>query len=308
MKLDGIHHITAITGDARRNVDFYARVLGLKLVKKSVNQDVPSIYHLYYGSEQGDPGATLTFFEYPGIQAGRAGAGAIHRIGWRVASGEALGFWAQRLRGEGVAYDRSGQHLRFNDPEGLGLELVVSERDDRPLAAAHPDIPEEMALQGLDSVHTYARDPERSRRFLEDVLSFDSHGGAVWSTSGEDRHGGYAYESAPVDFAIQGSGTVHHVAWTAKTDEHERWLETLLENGARPTPVIDRFWFRSIYFREPSGVLFEIATPDPGFTVDEPLEHLGEKLSLPPSLERLRDELESILMPLPDPHESWSRS
>jgi glyoxalase family protein len=308
MRLEGIHHITAITGDARRNLDFYTRVLGLRLVKKSVNQDVSGIYHLYYGSEQGNPGATISFFEYPGIQAGRVGAGMVHRISWRLASERALGFWAQRLRGEGVECERTGLRLRFRDPEGLELELVVSESEDEPLTATHPDIPDELALQGLDSVRAYARDPERSRDLLENVLGFESNGIAVWSVRGEERGGGYAYDSAPVGHAIQGSGTVHHVAWASRPLEQEDWHERLLYNGVRATPIIDRFWFRSIYFREPSGVLFEIATTDPGFAVDEPIEHLGERLALPPSLENLREELESSLTSLPDPRAAWSRA
>jgi glyoxalase family protein len=308
MRLEGIHHVTAITGNARRNLDFYTRVLGLRLVKKSVNQDVPNIYHLYYGSEKGEPGATITFFEYPGIQAGRAGAGMVHRISWRIESEEALGFWAHRLRSNGHDSERTGNHLRFRDPEGLELELVVSESSDEPLTACHPDISEELALRGIDSVRAYARDPSHSRRLLEEVLGFESGGVAVWDVRGEERGSFYAYDSAPVGYPIQGSGTVHHVAWLAKTEDHPLWHERLTRNGARATPIIDRFWFRSIYFREPSGVLFEIATPDPGFAIDEPIEHLGERLALPQALENLREELEESLTRLPDPRASWSRS
>jgi glyoxalase family protein len=179
MKLEGIHHVTAITGDAPGNVDFYTRVLGLRLVKKSVNQDDPTVYHLCYADEQGSPGADITFFEYPGARRGRAGAGMVHTVVWRVASPEALDFWAERLRGEGISAERDGDRLRFTDPEGLGLELVVS-TDDEPLVARHPEIPPELALQGFESVRAYAADPERSRRFLENVLEFEPDGPASW--------------------------------------------------------------------------------------------------------------------------------
>jgi glyoxalase family protein len=307
MRLEGIHHITAITGDARRNLDFYTRVLGLRLVKKTVDQDVPSIYHLFYGGERGEPGASLTFFEYPGIQVGRAGAGMIHRITWRIGSEQALGFWARRLRDEGLEPERAGRRLRFRDPEGLRLELAVTETVDEPLTASHPDIPADLALQGFDSVRAYARDPEPSRPLLTGTLGFERKSDAVWEVKGEERGGVFAYDIAPVEYGIQGSGTVHHIAWASPTHELQSWQDALLAAGARPTPIIDRFWFRSIYFREPSGVLFEIATIDPGFSVDEPLEHFGERLVLPPALEHLRDEIESSLTPLPDPRASWSR-
>lgn len=307
MRLEGIHHVTAITGDARRNLDFYIRVLGLRLVKKSVNQDVPGLYHLYYGADRGEPGATLTFFEYPGIQVGRAGAGMIHRLVWRVGSERALGFWARRLRDEGVEHERSGARLRFRDPEGLALELVVAESEDAPLSASGRDIPEDLALQGFDSLRAYARDPGRSRELLEKTLAFERRGDAVWEVRGEFRGARYAFDSAPVGLGLQGSGTVHHVAWTSRAGEHERWHDALLTAGAPVTQVIDRFWFRSIYFREPSGVLFDIATDEPGFGVDEEIEHLGERLALPHSLESLRGEIESALMPLPDPYVSGSR-
>jgi len=298
MRLEGIHHVCAITGDVRRNLDFYSRVLGLRLVKKSVNQDVPSIYQLYYGAENGAPGATLAFYEYPGIQVGRAGVGMIHRLSWRIGSERALGFWAGRLRGEGIEYERSGSHLRFRDPEGLELELTVAGSEDEPLAASHPDIPGELALQGFDSVRVYARSPERSRELLESTLAFQRRSDAVWEVRGEQRGCLFAYDSAPVEPGIQGSGTVHHVAWACPAQECERWLDVLSAAGVRTTQIIDRFWYRSIYFREPSGALFEIATTEPGFGIDETFEHLGERLALPPGLEHLRGELEASLTPL----------
>ena len=308
MKLEGIHHITAITGDAPQNVDFYTRALGLRLVKKTVNQDDPSVYHLFYADEAGSPGADLTFFEYPGTRPGRAGAGMVHRITWRVASEQALEFWSQRLAAEGISCDREGDRLRFADPEGMGLELALVVTGDVPLVADHPDIPAGVALQGLHSVRAYARDPEQSRRFLEHALAFEPGEAASWEVRGDERGGFYHYDPAPPEPGIQGAGNVHHVAWSSTMADHEAWREAVAQGGARPTPVIDRFWFRSIYFREPSGVLFEIATIGPGFTTDEPLEHLGETLVLPPAFEHLREQIEPVLTPLPDPRATWNRS
>ena len=299
MKLDGIHHVTAITGDAPGNVDFYARVLGLRLVKKSVNQDDPTVYHLFYGDERGDPGADITFFEYPNARPGKAGAGMVHRVVWRVASEDAIAFWEERLRGENVETDRGDGALLFSDPEGLGHELAVVETADEPLIADHPEVPKEVALQGFDAVRAYAFDPEQSRAFLEQSLEFSPVGDASWEVRGEQRGSHYLYDRTE-ERGVGGAGTVHHVAWASPMDDHEAWQKRVAEAGAHPTPVIDRFYFRSIYFREPSGVLFEIATIGPGFGVDEPLEQLGEHLSLPPAYEQLRDRLEQVLTPLPD--------
>jgi glyoxalase family protein len=308
MKLEGIHHITLITGDAPRNVDFYTRVLGLRLVKKTVNQDDPTVYHLFYANEKGSAGADITFFEYPNARRGRAGAGMVHRITWRLGSADALDFWEERLRAEGVgALERDGDRLRFEDPEGMGLELAVVETGDEPLVAEHPEIPSELALQGFDSVRAYSHSPDASRRFLEEGLSFEPRGEDEWEVRGEHRGGLYVYDPAPGESGLGGAGTVHHVAWASPMDDHEAWRQRALEAGATPTPVIDRFYFRSIYFREPSGVLFEIATIGPGFATDEPAEHLGERLSLPPAFEHLRERLEPVLTPLPSPREACTR-
>ena len=218
MRLEGIHHITAITGDAQGNVDYYVDTLGLRLVKKTVNQDDPTIYHLFYADEHGSAGADITFFEYPGARRGRAGAG-------------------------------------------------------------------------------------HSEEFLR-ALGFQEG----WVARGEQRSGLYVYDDAPAEPGVPGGGTIHHVAWGSKPEEHEAWRARAMEAGARPTPVIERFYFKSIYFREPSGVLFEIATLGPGFTADEPLESLGERLSLPPDFEPLRNEVEPKLTPLRNPREAWTRS
>jgi glyoxalase family protein len=306
MRLEGIHHITAITAEAQGNVDFYAGVLGLRLVKKTVNQDATSIYHLFYADERGDAGSDITFFEFPGARRGRAGAGMVHRVVWRVASTASLDFWGERLRTAGYGSERSESALRFEDPEGLAHELLVVETDDEPLIAGHPEIPAELALQGFHAVRAYADDPDRSRTLLEDVLGFEPQA-AGWEARGQLRGGLYHFDPPPEPRGLQGAGTVHHVAWASTPAEHEAWRERVDGAGAHPTPVIDRFYFRSIYFREPSGVLFEIATLGPGFAIDEPLEHLGEKLSLPPAFEHLRAQVEPTLTPIHNPRDSWAR-
>jgi glyoxalase family protein len=300
MKLEGIHHITAITADAQSNVDFYAGVMGLRLVKKTVNQDNPTVYHLFFADERGSAGSDLTFFEFPGVPKGRAGAGDVHRIVWRVASHAALDFWEERLSGKGIASERVGGSLRFADPEGLAHELAVVEVSDEPLIADHPEVPAELALQGFHAVCAYASEPVASHSLLE-ALEFEPVDEHSWEARGSSRGGLYVYEEPPAERSLQGAGSVHHVAWASTLDEHEEWRERAIAGGARPTPVIDRFYFRSIYFREPSGVLFEIATLGPGFTVDEPLEQLGEKLSLPPDFEHLRAEVEPNLRPVVNP-------
>jgi glyoxalase family protein len=307
MKLEGIHHITAITGDAPGNVDFYARVLGLRLVKKSVNQDDPTVYHLFYADEQGSAGSDLTFFEYPGSAPGRAGRGMVHRIVWRLGSADAIGFWEQRLGGEGVAVEIGGSSLTFADPEGLVHELRVVTTADEPLIADHPEIPRDLALQGFDGVRAYSADPKASRGLLEGALGFAPRDEG-WEVRGDRRGSFYVYDTPPAERGIQGAGSVHHVAFASAIADHEAWRARVIEGGGHPTPVIDRFYFRSIYFREPSGVLFEIATLGPGFSVDEDPDQLGEKLSLPPPLEHLREKIEPGLTPLPNPRSSRVRS
>jgi len=300
-ELDGIHHISSMTADAPRNVAFYAGVMGLRLVKKTVNQDDPTVYHLFYADENASAGADMTFFEYPGVMPGRAGAGMIHRITFRVGSEKALDFWAQRLASAGVESERAEDRLRFADPEGLGLELMVSDVADSPLIADHPEISRDLALQGFAGVRAYSNAPERSSSLLEDVLGFRNIGAGQYESRGERRGSFYIYDDAPQTRGVGGAGTVHHVAWSSTIEDHPAWHDKVVAAGARPTPIIDRFYFKSLYFREPSGVLFEIATLGPGFTTDEPLEHLGERISLPPNFEHLRDQVERTLTPLPNP-------
>ena len=250
MQLEGIHHVTAITGNAPQNVDFYVRVLGLRLVKRTVNQDDPTVYHLFYADEQGSAGSDITFFEYPGARRGRAGAGMVHTVAFRVASEEALDFWEQRLADEGA---------------------------------------------------------KASRSLLEHTLGFTPIGEAAWDVRGEGRGGLFGYDAPPADRGVGGAGTVHHVAFATQTHEQDAWQQEVALAGFHPTPVIDRFWFRSIYFREPSGVLFELATLGPGFSVDEDPAHLGEKLILPPAFEHLRERIEPVLTPIENPRTAWVR-
>ncbi len=292
MRLEGIHHVTCITGDAPGNVEFYAGVLGLRLVKKTVNQDDPTVYHLFYADELGSAGADITFFEYPGVGRGRAGDGMVHTICFRVASGESLDWWQQRAGGT-----IEGGTLVLEDPEGLRLQLLVDESGEPPLTADAPDIPVEHRLRGFAGVRAYASQPERSTPLLE-ALGFEQGWVCPW------RNPQRLLRLRRAARAGRAPGRRHRpprrlrvAARRARGLAARRWFE----GGGHPTQAIDRFYFKSIYFREPSGVLFEIATIGPGFTSDEPLETLGESLSLPPNYEQYRAQVEQILTPLPNP-------
>jgi len=308
MNLDGIHHITAITGDAPRNVDFYTRVLGLRMTAKTVNQDDPSVYHLFYGDENAQPGADLTFFEYPGAIPGRPGAGMVHRIVWRVASPEAIDFWAARHGDDGIATQRGkGGSLLFADPEGLGHELIVDATGDEPLAAEHPEIPAALALQGFEGVRAYSAHPQGSALVLERIMGATrrEHDSDTFELRGERRGGWIAWDPAPEERGRQSAGTVHHVAWATTDADMQSWIDTVTNAGIPNSGYVDRHYFHSLYFREPGGVLYELATREPGFTVDGPVEELGTKLILPPFLEPRRDEIAARLTPLPDPRAGW---
>lgn len=302
MRLDGLHHVTAITGDAPRNVDFYTRVVGLRLVAKSVNQDDPSVYHLFYADEHAQPGADLTFFEYPGAARGRPGAGMVHTILWRVGS---LEFWADRLGAEGIAFERTGDAIRFSDPEGMTFEMRVYDGPDAPLIADHPEIPAEHAVRGFDGVRAYSARPELSAPVLERIAGGRPAGDATWELRGDTRGATIGYDPPPAERGLQGAGTVHHVAWGTTMAEHPRWAQRLDEARIPHSGIVDRHYFHSIYFHEPSGVLFEIADDGPGFTVDGPVEELGRKIILPPRFEPHRERIEGLLTPLPDPRADW---
>ena len=302
MALEGIHHITAVTGDANANVDFYAGVMGLRLVKQTVNFDEPSAYHLYFADEAGSPGAALTFFEYPGAPPGLPGAGMVHTIIWRVGSAEALDFWKARLRDAEMSVLHEGDVLTFCDPEGLTYQLVIDDSDDAPLSANSAEIPAEFALRGFGGVRAYAAESDASSELLT-ALGFAADGdGHSWLLGGSERSATLSYDEPPLDPARPGAGTVHHVAWSAADDaELDACIAQANGAGAQPTGIIDRQYFHSIYFREPSGVLFEVASRDIGFTVDEPLEQLGFTLQLPQQYEQHRDQIELKLTPLINP-------
>jgi glyoxalase family protein len=295
MRLEGLHHITAITGDAPRNVDFYAGVLGLRMVAKTVNQDDPNVYHLFYADENGSPGSDITFFEYPGAAPGQAGLGMVHRVIWRVGADAALDFWAARM---GV--ERTADAVVFADPEGLEHELRVSTAPDEPLSARHSDIPAEHALQGFDGVRARSLRPEASASLLEELLGAERRGDDTWEIRGEKRGSTITFEQGG-ERGLQGAGTIHHIAWNSTNEDHPKWLAKIEGAGVRTSGMVDRHYFHSIYFREPGGILYEIADHGPGFTRDLPLDELGTKVILPPWLEPHRAEIEANLTPLPVP-------
>jgi glyoxalase family protein len=302
MRLEGLHHITMITGDAQANVAFYADVLGLRLVKKTVNFDDPSAYHLYFGDETGAPGSILTWFEFAGAAPGRAGLGMIHTLQLAVPSAASIDFWQQRLAAKGANPTRLPDgSLRVADPDGLALQLVVADDGNPPLQAVHPEVPAEHAITGLEGARAYSMFSTVEESVLTDVLGFTHLGEGEYRLQGEERHFHWAYDPAPAHQPRPGSGTVHHIAWASQDADHVAWQERVGEAGGYVTDVIDRDYFNAIYFREPRGVLFEIATMSPGFAVDEDPEHLGEALRLPTQHEHLRAELERTLQPVVNP-------
>jgi glyoxalase family protein len=308
MKLDGMHHITMITGDARRNVEFYADVLGLRMVKKTVNFDAPEAYHLYFGDEQGSPGSILTWFEFAGARRGRAGAGMIHTIRLGAGSEESLDFWADRLAAKGYESTRGGGSLAFEDYDGLRFELVVADDGNPPLRAVHPEVPAEHAILGVEGARAYiGRGTEADRELLTGTLGFTELGDGEYRLDGDSRHFHWGYDPAS-EPGIQGAGSVHHIAWHSSDEDQVSWRERVGQAGMHVTPVIDRDYFLSIYFRQPQGVLFEIATTSPGFAVDEDPDHLGEELRLPKQHEHLRPLLERQLTPLINPRAAARQS
>ncbi|MEZ5077688.1 MAG: VOC family protein [Solirubrobacterales bacterium] len=301
MKLEGMHHITMITADARRNVEFYADLLGLRLVK-TVNFDQPDAYHLYFGDERGAPGSILTWFELPGAAPGRPGAGTIHTIQLGVASPAALGFWADRLGARGYASEAGEGAVGFADYDGLRFELVVAGDGNPPLRAEHPEVPAEHAILGVEGARAYrGAEPGADRELLTTTLGFTELGEGEYRLDGEQRHFHWGYDAPPEQRGLQGAGSVHHIAWHSLDVDHVPWQQRVAAAGMPVTPVIDRDYFLSVYFRQPQGVLFEIATSSLGFAVDEDPGRLGEELRLPRQHEHLRPQLERLLTPLANP-------
>jgi glyoxalase family protein len=304
----GIHHVTAISGEAQENFDFYTGVLGLRLVKRSVNQDAPDTYHLFYADAEGHPGTDLTFFPWPKLPPGRKGAGFTVEVGLAVPEGS-LDFWAERLKEHGVDWDapetRFGEQvLRLRDPHGLELSMTGTSEPWETTPWPESPIPERHQIRGFHTVRLWERDLATTARFLRDGLGYEpvaEEGG--WHRFGVDGGGSGKWieirELPGERLGSWGTGAVHHVAFRVTGDEEQAELwERVQAAGASPTPVIDRFWFRSVYFKEPGGALFEIATDGPGFTVDEDQAHLGEQLILPPWLESYRRDIEAALPPL----------
>ncbi len=301
MKLEGIHHVTCVTADAPSNADFYIRVFGLRIVKKTVNQTDMTTYHLFYGDEQASFGNNLSFFEYRGRPNGRAGAGNVHTIVWRVGSEAALDFWEPRLSDEGCRVERAAGTLDFWDPEGLQHQLAVVDTPDPPLIGEAPDIPAEFAVQGFDGVRAYATDADASARFITEVLEMDRIGDDRWEARGGIRGGWYQLDPAPAQKRRFGGGVVQHVAWGCRPEDIDPWSDRVGPLCPDATGTVDRHFFRSTYFTEPGGVLFEIAEHGgPGFSVDEPsMAEMGNDLQLPPWLEERRKLYEYSLTPVP---------
>jgi glyoxalase family protein len=303
----GLHHVTAIAGPAQENLDFYAGVLGMRLVKRSVNQDDPGTYHLFYADAEGHPGTDLTFFPWAQMAPSREGYGLSSEVSLAVPP-NSLDFWGDRLRKHraavGEAEFRFGRTvLPLRDPHGLRVALVENEDSlGRPFAAwKGSPIPEQYQIRGLESARMLERDLIRTTSFLTDAMGF-AHLGTEngWHRYGVagGKSGAYVdlYESPTSGRGAWGTGSIHHLAWRVDDEKHQDEVRTRVrEGGSRPTPVIDRFWFKSVYFPEPGGVLFELATEGPGFAVDEDPAHLGESLVLPPWLEPERAAIEAAL-------------
>ncbi|WP_273842421.1 ring-cleaving dioxygenase [Rubrobacter calidifluminis] len=300
----GIHHLTAIAGPPRENVLFYSEVLGMRLVKKTVNFDDPTTYHLYYGDGTGSPGTIITFFPWPGAPKGRKGSGQVITTAVSVPAGS-LGYWTQRLIENGVRFEKPRERfgdtvLGFQDPDGLRLELVAGRKETRQGYFGGP-VPPESAVRGLHHVTLAVEGAEKTAELLTEHLGFRKVGeteGRVRFAAGDGKPGSLVDVSEAAGFpgGSTGVGTVHHVAFRVPDEESQLALrEELSSLGYHVTPVMDRKYFRSVYFREPGGVLFEIATDPPGFTVDEDPDHLGERLQLPPWLEPQRTSLEGLL-------------
>ncbi len=310
-RITGLHHVTAIAGDAQENVDFYSGVLGMRLVKKSVNQDSPGTYHLFYADGVGHPGTDITFFPWPGMQPVQPGAGLAMEVSLAVPSGT-LEFWAQRLSDLGVAHmalesRRGSRALPLKDPHGLPLAMVETD-DAREFSPwLESSIPEARQIRGLHSVRLWERDLALTASFLTGTLGYQEMGkDGEWAGFSLNGGGSGRYleirEAPETARGRWGTGGVHHVAWRVPDDATELEVRELIDRARRrPTEVIDRFWFKSVYFLEPGGVLFEIATDGPGFTADEDLASLGERLVLPPWLEPQRADIEASLPPLRPP-------
>jgi glyoxalase family protein len=311
--ITGLHHITVIAGDPQENLDFYVGVMGMRLVKKTVNQDVPGTYHLFYADGEAHAGSDLTFFPWPDMAPGRAGAGLTVEVGLAVPVGS-LTYWADRLASHGVQVgepvERFGERvLVFADPHGVAVALVeTSDRRDFTPWTGSP-VPERHQIRGLHAVRLLERDAAPTVGLLQEALGFeevgDEDGWRRFALPGSRSGRMLDIKELPAEArGTWGIGSVHHVAWRVPDDATQLKVQSRLFDANRhPTPVIDRFWFKSVYFREPGGALFEVATDGPGFTVDEPLGELGGSLVLPPWLEPQRKQIQASLPPLKNPEQ-----
>ncbi len=300
----GIHHVTAIAGDPQRNVDFYTKVLGLRLVKQTVNFDAPHVWHLYYGDEKGSPASILTFFPWPGVSRGRDGAGLTTATAFSVPS-ESLGFWSSHLDSLSIEYSKgmdseSNELIELRDFDGMRLQLVGTNGDSRSGWDGVGNIPAEHAVKGLHAVELSENSIDPTAAMLENLLGMNYTSEAAGRANFSMGAGAFGAKVEVIggvkDRGLQAGGTVHHVAFSAPDlPTMELWQQELLSRGVSVTQIMDRQYFKSIYFREPGGVLFEIATDDPGFMTDEPLLELGKKLKLPPWLEPSRAQIEASL-------------
>jgi glyoxalase family protein len=297
MKVDGLHDVTAITADIEANLNFYGRLLGLSLVWQGVNADDPEMRLVAYGDERGSPGSTVTFFDMPGVAPGRPGSGMAHRLLLWVGDAKALDFWERRLARAGVAADRMADRLLFSDPGGLALALVIDDGGDEPLVARAAGVDGHVAIRGIHAVRAYSADPARSAPLLCDVLGTAPGGEGSWLARGERRHSLVIYDEPPEEPGQVGAGTAHHIAYAIRDGDEQRWRDRVAAAELRLTPVMDRKANKSVYFREPSRVLFELATDQPGF-VFEPADSLCEPLMLVRGLENRRAELEQRFPPL----------
>jgi glyoxalase family protein len=301
----GIHHVTCIAGDVQENLDFYVALLGMRLVKKSVNQDDPGTYHLFYADRVGTPGTDFTFFPWPQMEPGRLGIGLTVEVSFAIPPGS-LAYWQERLQQYGVEHGaleiRLGETtLPFRDVHGLQLALVETSDERQYVLWENGPVPPEYQLRGMHAVRLWERKLAYTQAILTQRMGFHFLSEeAGWHRYGVEGGGSgklIEIKELPEEHRGQwGTGSVHHVAWRVKDSEEQMALREGIANaGLRPTPQIDRFWFKSVYFREPGGVLFELATDGPGFDRDEDMEHLGEQLILPPWLETQREEIEAAL-------------
>ncbi|WP_242143360.1 MULTISPECIES: ring-cleaving dioxygenase [unclassified Bacillus cereus group] len=304
-KIAGIHHISSMVNDAQRTIDFYAGVLGLRLIKRTINFDRPEVYHLYFGNQPGEPGTVITFFPWPKQLKGRIGMGQVGVTGYMIPTGS-MSFWEERLQKFHVEFQKSTRfeetYLQFQDPDGLQIELVERDGGNSQNAWSFGGIGVENAIRGFSGATLYSAKPNKTSELLEHIFGLE----CIGEDDGFLRFQAEADIGNMIDIkltasirGLMGAGTVHHIAWRARDEEeHQQWWSMLKEKGYYPTEILDRNYFKALYFHEEGGILFEIATDPPGFTVDESIDALGEKLMLPSWLEEKRDELKELLPPI----------